>query len=765
MSWFDELFGNDNNSNEELLRRKNKRRQDSKTQMNNDNALLPENDDIYDRPKGKFRFPIDIGRDTDEAEEAIYQEHDNENEPFYNEVYNSEDLYDYGSYHYDDFNQAAEQSQVYDSSQDTRRRRRRKHTNHDDTGIPSIKERPSQRRENKSIDTGFNGVSSQKRKPNASHQSSNNHERVKLQSERFKSDYNTRPHSTYHKSSFKTSEVPSAIFGTKKRRPIRNGVIPPMEDTEENKTDSSLDDAKTNEHATHREENAEKTFSENENINATSKENKQSPVIEASDNTESNDAFASNEATPNYSQKDNTVNIENIYASQIVEEIRKERERKAQQKRKFKEALQNKRQKTNNEDDDIQKAIDEMYAQQAKQYTGESSLDDALFGETTAHSSIAGENDKENAVEAASHDISNESQSSKENTDAEEQQQIEELAKSSPYNYEEIDLNQVPSVQQVKDEDVKVENTQEDQHHLKLEDTSVQQLDDTTQLISEEEPTFVDNENEKHIDSASNKQDKIHDNQDRIEDDDDEKDSGESDQTTVDEAHYRELDNTYNDSHEVQEEDHLAGKSIDNSISQNDSSMSDNQSNSSQSETNNVVQNAVDSETEYATKPHEQLDIKDNNVKASSHEADNSDDNSQAVAQSVERNNASNVDDTVTNKTTTNKHQDNDENHLEQPKKSLKQSIKPGSKPFNVVMTPSDKKRMVDTYKKKSHKVSVPELKPETKAKKEEVNDTSSTTPNNESKVEKSVSNDKQTADQQASNQLDNVNRSKLDRF
>ena len=38
------------------------------------------------------------------------------------------------------------------------------------------------------------------------------------------------------------------------------------------------------------------------------------------------------------------MNIENIYASQIVEEIRKERERKVQQKRKFKEA--DKRQQT-----------------------------------------------------------------------------------------------------------------------------------------------------------------------------------------------------------------------------------------------------------------------------------------------------------------------------------------------------------------------------------------------------------------------------------
>ena len=57
------------------------------------------------------------------------------------------------------------------------------------------------------------------------------------------------------------------------------------------------------------------------------------------------------------------MNIENIYASQIVEEIRKERERKVQQKRKFKEALQNKRQQTD-EEDSIQRAIDEMYAKQ-----------------------------------------------------------------------------------------------------------------------------------------------------------------------------------------------------------------------------------------------------------------------------------------------------------------------------------------------------------------------------------------------------------------
>ena len=50
------------NSDEELLRRKSKRRNGDLTQ-NKDDSLLPENNDIYDRPRGKFRFPIDVGQD------------------------------------------------------------------------------------------------------------------------------------------------------------------------------------------------------------------------------------------------------------------------------------------------------------------------------------------------------------------------------------------------------------------------------------------------------------------------------------------------------------------------------------------------------------------------------------------------------------------------------------------------------------------------------------------------------------------------------
>ena len=52
-------------------------------------------------------------------------------------------------------------------------------------------------------------------------------------------------------------------------------------------------------------------------------------------------------------------------------------ERKVLQKRRFKKALQQKREEHKNEEQDaIQRAIDEMYAKQAERYVGDSSLND-----------------------------------------------------------------------------------------------------------------------------------------------------------------------------------------------------------------------------------------------------------------------------------------------------------------------------------------------------------------------------------------------------
>ena len=57
MSWFDK-FGEDNDSNDDLLRKI--KRQGTQSQQNNQDSLLPQNNDIYNRPRGKFRFPMHV---------------------------------------------------------------------------------------------------------------------------------------------------------------------------------------------------------------------------------------------------------------------------------------------------------------------------------------------------------------------------------------------------------------------------------------------------------------------------------------------------------------------------------------------------------------------------------------------------------------------------------------------------------------------------------------------------------------------------------
>ena len=59
MSWFDKLFGDDN-VRTTICYAKIKRRQSQQTKQNNQDSLLPQNNDIYSRPRGKFRFPIQV---------------------------------------------------------------------------------------------------------------------------------------------------------------------------------------------------------------------------------------------------------------------------------------------------------------------------------------------------------------------------------------------------------------------------------------------------------------------------------------------------------------------------------------------------------------------------------------------------------------------------------------------------------------------------------------------------------------------------------
>lgn len=120
-------------------------------------------------------------------------------------------------------------------------------------------------------------------------------------------------------------------------------------------------------------------------------------------------------------RRHNTIHIENIYASQIVEEIRREREKKMLQKKNFKEALKKKRESyEQHANPDIQKAIDEMYSAQARQ--------------------LLGDQYTESTDETISEDLLNE-----ETVDATTEQNKDTTTLTSNFEYEEVDLSEVES--------------------------------------------------------------------------------------------------------------------------------------------------------------------------------------------------------------------------------------------------------------------------------------------------------------------------------
>src|SRR5699024_10170520 len=68
MSWFDKLFGEENDPNKDYLNKRNQRRQESQEHQD---TLLPQNNDVNERPKGKFRFPRRGLEENSETEDAI----------------------------------------------------------------------------------------------------------------------------------------------------------------------------------------------------------------------------------------------------------------------------------------------------------------------------------------------------------------------------------------------------------------------------------------------------------------------------------------------------------------------------------------------------------------------------------------------------------------------------------------------------------------------------------------------------------------------
>ncbi|HHP1251792.1 TPA: DNA translocase FtsK [Staphylococcus argenteus] len=631
MSWFDKLFGEDNDSNDDLIHRKKKRRQESQNIENDHDSLLPQNNDIYSRPRGKFRFPMNVTFEGEEASQS--KDFVSEEKEHYRRDYRKQD---------------------YDSSSQKRHRRRRNqtteeqnqggHRGNQNDSQQSIKyKNHTQYRTSKpgTYVSAINGIEHENKKPK-SHTSFSNTATQHIKE--------TKP--DYHKESFKTSEVPSAIFGTMKPKKLENGRIPVSKTSEKVETNK---------------QNVEKEISSTQSMQTqgvqedkqNNTDTQQKKISQSTEQSKPN----TKKSTPNFSKVDNTIKIENIYASQIVEEIRRERERKVLQKRRFKKALQQKREEHKNENQDtIQRAIDEMYAKQAERYIGESSLNDENQDKNI--NDETNYNDKQNLKNNSSNrDIDN----------YETDNHDEISSQESPYNYEEVNLNQVSTTKQLSDDDVTVTDVTTQQTQESIHDDTdgnqeklVSHVDVNDSLNNKQEETQVTDANFYEVNNA---------------------DARQIDETEIEEMSTEESE-AHTNSNEIQE----TGKT--------------------EIPVNNIDK-TVDNEIEIAPR-HKKVsdnahDINNNKLVDDSHNSSHINNND---AETDEKDLNRNIESSASsNQSHSNMEQQHSEQEVQANKKTENNSSF-SKRPFNVVMTPSDKKRMMD--RKKQSKVSVPELKPVT---------------------------------------------------
>ncbi len=639
MSWFDKLFGEDNDSNDDLIHRKKKRRQESQNIDNDHDSLLPQNNDIYSRPRGKFRFPMSVAYENENVEQSADTISDEKEQ-----------------YHRD------YRKQSHDSRSQKRHRRRRNQTTEEQNyseqrGNSKISQQSIKYKDHSHYHTNkpgtyvsaINGIEKETHKSKTHNMYSNNtNHRAK----------DSTP--DYHKESFKTSEVPSAIFGTMKPKKLENGRIPVSKPSEKVESDKQKYDKYV----------AKTQTSQNKQLE---QEKQNDSVVKQGTASKSSDENVSSttKSMPNYSKVDNTIKIENIYASQIVEEIRRERERKVLQKRRFKKALQQKREEHKNEEQDaIQRAIDEMYAKQAERYVGDSSLnDDSDLTDNSTDASQLHTNGIEN--ETVSNDENKQASIQNEDTN-------DTHVDESPYNYEEVSLNQVSTTKQLSDDEVTVSNVTSQhqsalQHNVEVNDKD--ELKNQSRLIADSEE-----------DGATNKEEY----------------SG----SQIDDAEFYELNDT--------EADEDTTSNIEDNTNRNASEMHVDAPKTqehavTESQVNNIDK-TVDNEIELAPrhKKDDQTNLNVNSLKTNDvndgHVVEDSSMNE------IEKHNAE-ITENVQNEAAESE-QNVEEKTIENvnPKKQTEKVSTLSKRPFNVVMTPSDKKRMMD--RKKHSKVNVPELKP-----------------------------------------------------
>lgn len=651
MSWFDKLFGEDNDSTEDYLSKRNQRRQKA-TQQEQD-SLLPQNNDVYERPKGKFRFPMRI---LEEANEAQHPEEDSI----------SKDSSNHSDQQHSD-------RHTSDSINANHKQRRRRHL-YDKTASNDVNTQTENQESPKE-------TYSEPKRESKSHKG----QRMRIQTDVLRANASKktkRDTPMYHESDFKASEVPSAIFGTQKPHPLENGVIKPSDETENgnneqvsnyegNKTQSQTSAQESSEiHDTKIYNNQFVEPSIDVADDETSQVDNKQPYsfegndyIEAQvekDNKQPQQPSEQKQQSSNEQPKvNNTINIENIYASQIVEEIRRERERKVLQKRQFKKALQQKRQENqDNNEDSIQKAIDEMYAKQAHHFIGESSLDE----ESKA------KNVSENQTEASIQDaqLSDDSQQNEDDT---------RIGATSPFNYEEIDLDNVRDVHKINDEYVNVDADLESEspdsdndieHHTSAEHKSLN--DDVETTISNDDTLNTVEDNNENISDE--------DLYVEVEDNDD-----------ISDAQYREVTMPQNESPEAES---IILESETEREFEDQESATETELNSAQDMTQPSESDMSSESVSNEIAEVQQGSAQYNTAQSDTDQVETEDEVASKETQLLSISTQSNALDnetTESNELTSNRNQT---------------SIRKGSKPFNVVMTPSDKKRMMDAKKLKN---------------------------------------------------------------
>ncbi|MCE5560866.1 DNA translocase FtsK [Staphylococcus pseudintermedius] len=351
MSWFDQLFGE--NDKDQSSQRSTRRRKSEATREEKHASFVQQSQDVYQRPRGKFRFPIEM------HDEVVERHH-----------------------------QQADTTQTQDVTMHTQLHERR----------PSFTV-DRQHRRHRGVQQARCYEQQQTRGSNSTHSNSHQNDYTfaaqssqhSKKPKRHRDDIVAKPN--YHQKPFQASEVPSAIFGTKQPKKIENSGLnqPPG-------ARKAMPQLQKNERVV-----------QEATQQAESTTTRQNRTIERSGTSKSP------------TRRHNTIHIENIYASQIVEEIRREREKKMLQKKNFKEALKKKRESyEQHANPDIQKAIDEMYSAQARQ--------------------LLGDQYTESTDETISEDLLNE-----ETVDATTEQNKDTTTLTSNFEYEEVDLSEVES--------------------------------------------------------------------------------------------------------------------------------------------------------------------------------------------------------------------------------------------------------------------------------------------------------------------------------